>query len=74
LFVDRVLDEIRMDLSLIGELSALLVLRLVNIGVKLGSLKLIEGLLYVIFGYLTVGVDFASRYTAFLLLANSPSL
>ena len=74
LFVDRVLNEIRIDLPLIWELSALLVLRLVNIGVKLGSLELIEGLFYVIFGYLTVGIDFASRYSAFLLLADSPSL
>ena len=72
--MDRVLDKIRMDLSLIGELSALLVLGLVNIGVKLGSLELIEGLFYVIFGYLTIRVDFASRYAAFLLLADSPSL
>ena len=74
LFVDRVLDEIRMDFSLIWELSALLVLRLVNIGVKLGGLKLIEGLFYIIFGYLTVGVDFASRDAAFLLLTDGSSL
>lgn len=74
LFVNWILDEIGMDSSWIGELSTLFVFWLVNIWVKFWGLELIKGLFHIIFGYLTVGVDFTPRDTAFFFLTDSPSL
>jgi hypothetical protein len=69
----RILNEIRIDFSGV-ELCTLLVLRFINIGVKFGSLELLEGLVDIVLRQLAIRIDFTPGDAALLLPADRSPL
>ena len=70
----RILNEIRIDFSGVDELCTLLVLRFINIGVKFGSLELLEGLVDIVLRQLAIRIDFTPGDAALLLPADCSPL